>query len=246
MKEALLESEAILQSNKNNYETLYSKEEAFLRYPADWILRFHNMFLKKNISPGARILDYGCGSGNNSIFFARQGYDVHGLEVSPSAINLIKQNLKAHSLNENLINNYKIVKPDTTSLPYEDCSFDFILSNQVLYYLPNKQHIQKLCEEFSRILKPNGFVFFTMMGPKNYYITYHTKNIVSPNIYEVKIEQAGHRLNGVKELVYLVRDENELTDLFSAFETVTTGYYDQRMFDLKSCFHWIYVGKKRK
>ena len=40
-------------------------------------------------------------------------------------------------------------------------------------------------------------------------------------------------------------DEEELKDLFSEFECLSTGYFDQSMFDMTSTFHWIFVGKKR-
>ena len=44
---------------------------------------------------------------------------------------------------------------------------------------------------------------------------------------------------------YLVRDEDELKGLFSEFECLSVGYFDQKMFDLLSNFHWIFIGKKR-
>ena len=101
-----------------------------------------------------------------------------------------------------------------------------------------------VCKEFSRILRPGGVVFFTMMGPKNNYITHHAVQIHQGKIYEIAIEDPAHRLYGDREFIYLVRDENELKLLFAEFECVTTGYCDQSMFDLTSCFHWIYVGRK--
>ena len=50
----------MLEENKTNYQNLYSKQEAFLRYPADWIIRFHNRYLGRVI-PTGRVLDYGMG-----------------------------------------------------------------------------------------------------------------------------------------------------------------------------------------
>jgi hypothetical protein len=95
----------------------------------------------------------------------------------------------------------------------------------------------------ARVLRPGGLVFFTMMGPTNYYITHHLKD-VHGGVYEISIDEKGHRLEGVKEMIFLVRDEEHLKDLFSEFECLTSGYFDQRMFDLRSNFHWIFVGRK--
>ena len=240
----MLTNDQILKENQQIYEEMYTREQAFLRYPADWVIRFHNMYMREHI-PSGRVLDYGCGSANNSIFFIQQGYDVSGVDTAEAALPLIRANLERNHLDSALAERFSVIRPDTTSLPYESGSFDFILSNQVLYYLSSEQHIKNLCEEFSRCLRPGGAVFFTMMGPKNYTIRYYTKKIHSGKIYEIGIDDPSHRISGSWGMNYLVRDEEELVDLFSEFECVTTGYFDQRMFDMKSNFHWIFVGRKR-
>ena len=236
----------ILDANRDNYEILYSKEEAFLRYPADWVIRFHNMFLKKNIPENGVILDYGCGSGNNSVFFMQKGYSVFGVDVAPSFKKLVEKNLELNNINGSNLANFSLIDPDTTSLAFPDNYFDLILSNQVLYYLPTEQHLKKVCIEIKRILRPGGFVFFTMMGKRNYYITHFLKQIHGERVYEINIQDKNHRLYGVKELILAVRDEEDLCSLFDVFEPVTVGYFDQKMFDLYSNFHYIFVGKKKE
>jgi SAM-dependent methyltransferase len=241
-----MKSQDILEANANNYETLYAKDEAFLRYPADWIIRFHNMFLKHNIPANARVLDYGCGSANNAVFFTQKGYTVSGVDVAPSFKKLVEKNFELHNIDKANLDNYKLIDPDSTSLPFEDNTFDFVFSNQVLYYLPNEEHLKAVNNELKRVLKPNGYVFFTMMGPKNYYITHHLKEVHGDRVFEIRIDEPEHRLNGVRELILIVRDEKDLCELFDAFEPVSTGYFDQKMFDMNSNFHFIYVGKNTK
>lgn len=233
----------MLEQNKKYYKKLYAKEESFLQYPAGWIIRFHNMFLKKNL-PTGRVLDYGCGTANNSIFFIEKGYDVYGVDVSENAIGLIERNLAKNHLDPKLIDRFSVIPPDTTKLPFKNGYFDLIVSNQVLYYLSSEEQIRKVCKELSRCLKPGGYVFLTMMGPKNYYIKHHAKQIHPGGVYEISIDDPKHRLYGNRELIYLVRDEDHLKDLFSEFECITTGYFDHAMFDMRSGFHWIFVGKK--
>ena len=233
----------MLEVNRDTYQGLYAKEDVFLRYPADWIIRFHNMYLKKHL-PTGRVLDYGCGSGNNSVFFIQQGYDVYGVDVAPTAMDHVKENLKSRGLDQKHAEQFQVVPVDAAPLRFPDGFFDLIVSNQVLYYLASEQQIRKVCRELHRCLRPGGTVFFTVLGPKNYYITYHTKQIHDRRVYEVVIDEPGHRLFGLRELIYLVRDEADLKNLFSDFECVTSGYYDQRMFDMTSNFHWLFVGKK--
>lgn len=234
----------VFEINKDNYQDLYSKDKAFLRYPADWIICFHNMYMKENL-PQGRVLDYGCGSGNNSILFLQKGYEVYGVDVAENILNLIKRNFELHNIDPKFLNNFSIISPESISLPFEDDFFDFIISNQVLYYLPSEEHIKAVIKELSRCLRPGGTVFFTMMGPKNYYITEKTKQIHNGKIHEVTIEDPSHRLFNLHEMIYLVRTENELKNLFSEFECITTGYFDRKIFDMTSNFHWIFVGKKK-
>ncbi|MFQ5801313.1 MAG: class I SAM-dependent methyltransferase [Candidatus Methylomirabilales bacterium] len=231
-----------LETNREDYEVRYSKNELFLRYPADWIIRFHNIFLRKHI-PTGRVLDYGCGSGNNSIFFIQQGYETYGTEVAESAISQFKANLHSNHLDTALAERIVITSPDSSRLPFEEGFFDAIVSNQVLHFLPSEEHIKRVCKELSRCLRPGGVVFFTMMAPRNYYITHHLTQIHPGRIYEVTV-QPGHRLAGVRHFYYIVRDEEELKSLFSEFECLTVGHFDQSMFDLVSNFHWIFIGKK--
>ena len=233
----------MLVQNQRTWQDLYAKDEAFLRYPADWIIRFHNMYLKREV-PLGRVLDYGCGSANNAIFFIEKGYEVHGVDVAPDSMRLTAANLESKHLDPKLASRFSLIAPDSAKLPYADGFFDFVLANQVLYYLSSAEHIRKVCTELSRLLRPGGVVFFTMMGMENYYIKYYARHIHRGSIYEISIEDPKHRLAGVHEMIYAVRDEDELRSLFSMFEPVTIGHFEQRMFDLKSNFHWIFVGKK--
>jgi ubiquinone/menaquinone biosynthesis C-methylase UbiE len=144
------------------------------------------------------------------------------------------------------VDNFSLISPDTVCLDYPDNTFDFILSNQVLYYLPSIEHLKKVCAEMKRVLKPGGYVFFTMMGPANYYLTHHLKSIKDNGVFEIRVEEEGHRLNGVQELILGVKDEEHLITMFDDFEVITTGYFDQKMFDLKSNQHFIFVGQNKK
>ena len=44
-------------------------------------------FIGKWVPPKRKVIDFGCGEGRDSIFLARSGYDVTGVDIAPSAIN---------------------------------------------------------------------------------------------------------------------------------------------------------------
>ena len=228
--------EDFLEINVRNYESRYGSGRVNLRYPADWIIRFHHLYMKEKL-PKGRILDFGLGSGNNARFFRDAGYDVHGTDVAHAVLPLVEENLGD-------LHNIEILSPDIKQLSYADEYFDMILSNQVLYYLADKERIRLICEEFRRILKPNGVVFFTMLGAKNYYISDKENNeLVDNDIYRIRFEDA-HRLSGYHQVIYVIRDELHLRDVFDMFECISIGYFDQSMLTLPSNFHWIFIGKK--
>jgi hypothetical protein len=119
-----------------------------------------------------------------------------------------------------------------------------VVANQVLYYLVDQQRMRGMCDELRRILKPGGAAFFTMMGKRNYYVTEGHAKPIGSNVYELKIG-GDHRLKGFHQIFYIVSDEDHLRSIFSMFQPLTVGYFDQAMFDLKSNFHWIFAGVKQ-
>ena len=106
-----MDPRAILAANQANYEALYAKNEAFLRYPADWLIRFYNMALR-SVPPG-RALDYGCGSGNNSMFLMQKGWEAYGVDAAPSFPKLLMQNLALHHLPESTAARFSVISPNT-------------------------------------------------------------------------------------------------------------------------------------
>ena len=232
-----------LQQTARNYESVYSDRRVFLKYPADWVIRFHNMCLKNELPKNARILDFGGGSGNNSLFFAQQGYNVQMTDITPTVVPLVEELFSNSGLPAPSV---EILEQTPSSIPFGDSEFDFCLSNQVLYYLPNQSEIEKVTNEIYRTLKNNGLFFCTMMSRENYSISHHSK-LMKDDVFTVEMP-SDHRLSGTsgyKEHIFVPRDEDHLTSLFPAFEPVTIGYFDQRMFDMHSNKHWIFVGRKK-
>lgn len=102
------------------------------------------------------VLDLGCGAGRHSVYLAGQGFNVSGIDASPSGIEITKRRLDAEKLSADLK-----IGDIYEKLPYPDNSFQAIVSTQVLHH--NRiEKIRDLIREMKRILSPNGIIFVTV------------------------------------------------------------------------------------
>src|SRR6185312_2270882 len=49
-----------------------------------------DQLLRGRVAPGMRILDAGCGSGRNLIYFLREGYEVFGVDRDPRSVEEVR------------------------------------------------------------------------------------------------------------------------------------------------------------
>jgi ubiquinone/menaquinone biosynthesis C-methylase UbiE len=105
---------------------------------------------------GKRGLDVGCGEGHNTRLLARQGADMAAVDISPNFIRhaLIEEEQKPLGIH------YQIAS--TTALPFSDATFDFIVSFMCLMSVPD---LQRALTELYRVLKPGGFLQFSITHP---------------------------------------------------------------------------------
>jgi len=115
-----------------------------------------DQLLKGRFTPGMRILDAGCGSGRNLVYFLRTGYEVFAVDESNAAIAQTRQiagQLAPHLSAEN----FREEPVDRLSFP--DASFDVVISSAVLHFADNEQQWDAMVKEMWRVLKPGGIFF---------------------------------------------------------------------------------------
>ncbi|MHC4396443.1 MAG: class I SAM-dependent methyltransferase [Planctomycetota bacterium] len=94
-----------------------------------------------------RILEIGCGIGSIVFELNKQGYDITGTDISQEAIDY---GLKKYS-------DIKLEVHPAEILPYEDRSFDIVLSFDVFEHIAQ---IDRHVAEVSRLLKAGGYYLF--------------------------------------------------------------------------------------
>jgi tellurite methyltransferase len=115
-----------------------------------------DQLLKGRFHPGMRILDAGCGSGRNVIYFLRTGYEVCAVDESSGAVAQTRQ-LAAQLAPDLPADNFREEPVDRLSFP--DVSFDVVISSAVLHFAHDEQHWDTMVKGMWRVLKPGGIFF---------------------------------------------------------------------------------------
>lgn len=135
-------------------QEIYSQGHHLNRYPYDNVVSFlfrHYPNNKKR--EDIKILEVGCGAGNNLWFAAREGFSVTGIDGSSSAIKYAKERLA----NEGLTGNF--IVGDFTKLPFENNMFDIVIDRCSIVCCSLEAGKQAI-REVNKVLQPGGLFFF--------------------------------------------------------------------------------------
>jgi tellurite methyltransferase len=115
-----------------------------------------DQLLKGRFTPNMRVLDAGCGTGRNLVYFLRSGYEIFAVDESSGAI---AQTLQlATQLAPRLPqDNFREEPVERMSFP--DTTFDVVLSSAVLHFARDESHWRAMIDEMWRVLKPGGICF---------------------------------------------------------------------------------------
>jgi SAM-dependent methyltransferase len=112
--------------------------------------------LRGRIAPGMRILDAGCGSGRNLVYFLREGYEVFGADAEVHAVEMVRR--LAVSLAPQLpSSNFHVEAIEGMSFP--DDFADAVISSAVLHFASDDQQFEGMLRGSWRTLKPGGLFF---------------------------------------------------------------------------------------
>jgi SAM-dependent methyltransferase len=103
------------------------------------------------LAPGERVLDVGSGAGTDSLVAAQMvGPEGHvtGIDMTPQM--LAKARAAAAGMG---VVNVDFVESEAERLPFEDASFDVVISNGVIDLIPDKDAV---FSELYRVLVPGG------------------------------------------------------------------------------------------
>jgi SAM-dependent methyltransferase len=147
----------------DTWDELYGEKFGAMWCPDEGLVRFVARFLRRRIGvdsyderrSAARILDAGCGHGRHIIFLAEQHLEVYGVELSTQALRVATEWLAKRTLEAQLS------AGDITRLPFQEGTFDVIISYGVLDHM-RPQQARQAVEEIRRVLVEGGYFYVTL------------------------------------------------------------------------------------
>lgn len=157
-----MESVIEQQTAEQRWESIYLRLKAQRWWPSEALVRYvaRAFGLVKDL--GLRALEIGCGTGRNLWFLAEQGFEVYGIDVSPTALALCDSYLTSRN-----VRGARLGRVDVTeglahgiSRAFGDVSFDLIVDDRTLQHVTYAQH-RSLYAELPVIARNRGTRFWT-------------------------------------------------------------------------------------
>lgn len=115
-------------------------------------------YIEKHLTPNAKILDLGAGTGEYSLYFSRKGYSVSALELADVNITAFRAKMTDND-------QIDLVQGNALDLSrYDSNSFDVVLLFGPLYHLHSDEDKLQCIKEAKRVCKKDGKIFFAFIS----------------------------------------------------------------------------------
>ncbi len=148
-----------------------------------------------DLKTGQTLLDIGCGSGGPLLrVVERTGITAHGIDVHKDGVATARRQAEERGLVDRVTFG---VCDAVGVLPFDDDSFDAVMSVDAISHMPNRA---KVLKEWARVIKPGGKLLFTNASVLTGEATHEELSIrgafglqvyVAPEIDDRAIESAG-------------------------------------------------------
>ncbi len=104
------------------------------------------------LTKGSKVLDLGSGNGRNSIYLAKEGMEVVGLDFSRALLRIVSNKVEWKEVSKKV----RLIEGDCAHLPFKNDSFDAVLYIATLHHLPTPKERLNSLLEIKRCLKTGG------------------------------------------------------------------------------------------
>jgi len=174
-----------------------------------------------------KALDLGCGVGRHALAFARAGFETHAMDLAEAGLAELDKSARAGGLT------VSTHLAPMTELPFEDNSFDYVLSFNVIYH-GDPSIVKKAISEIARVLKPGGTYQGTMLSKRNGNFGLGTE--VAPDTFVRDGDDD-------KDHPHFYCNAAELVELFDGFEL---RYLEDKLHRKPGSWHWHMIAELLK
>ena len=213
------------------WDQLFGDAAHVLREPDVFVIHFARILHMQRLRS---VLDWGCGAGRHVVFLAREGFNVTGIDRSPTALRIAENWLKDEGLNAVLQN----AEPD--SIPTDSESCDAVISLFAIEH-GNPDEITTSLEEINRVLVPGGLLLVTLSSGED--------------SMKISGEALGNGIfaprSGPEEgIPHYLTSREDIDIFFALFQLLELSHICSRLSILKNEIrteaHWVVIGRKKE
>ncbi|OEF96670.1 class I SAM-dependent methyltransferase [Desulfuribacillus alkaliarsenatis] len=152
--------------------------QSFFESPSNAVKIAAKQFKKKG---NTKVLELGGGLGRDTLYLAKQGFQVHVLEYTEKGVQTIRDKAKAAGLIDSII----VIQHDVReSLPFEKDYFDYCFSHMLYCMAFTNKELEFLSQEIKRVLKQSAINVYTVRNTKD--SMFGTGTHKGGNMYEIQ------------------------------------------------------------
>jgi ubiquinone/menaquinone biosynthesis C-methylase UbiE len=138
---------------KEALETYNKYAEVYAEYLESKLLQYQLHDFVSRLHEGAKILDVGCGAGRDLSYFAEDGFNALGIDMSDSLIKICKDK------------KLDVKKMDLLKMTFKAGTFDGLWCMATFSDIPKKE-AGKALKEFAKVLKEKGVLYLAVKEGK--------------------------------------------------------------------------------
>lgn len=150
---------------KKSWDLNYKNLKRYNKWPFEFIITYAKRYIKN--AKNKKVLDLGCGGGNNIKFLADEKYNIYGIDSSKTAVKLTKKQCNKKYRNQIIIGDFK-------NLPYKNNFFDLIIDRMSITHNSEKD-ITLIINEVWRVMKKGSIFIGSFHSNKNPQLKYGLK-----------------------------------------------------------------------
>lgn len=156
-------------------------------------------YIEKYLTPDAKIIEIGAGTGRYSFALAEMGYDVTAVDLTPHHVEIMKEKVKPH-------HRIKIYEGNACDLSaFESESYDIVLLLGPMYHLFTEEDKHKALSEAIRIAKKGGVIYVSYCNNDTCIYKFFYTGRILKYVDKGMIKEDYHTVSSMPEVFELYR-----------------------------------------